>query len=158
MLEAFNTIANDGVYVAPKLVKATVDDAGREHTTPASDRRRVVSARTARQVRDMLADVVRLGTGSQAAIDGYTVAGKTGTARKPKEGARGYEIGAYMATFAGFVPAEKPSLSAIVVLDTPTIGGYYASTVAAPVFADIARYGLRLFQIPPPAGTVLAPA
>jgi cell division protein FtsI (penicillin-binding protein 3) len=158
MLEAYNTIANDGVHVASRLVKATVDHDGTQHDAEPSARRRVVSERTARQVRDMLADVVRAGTGQQATIDGYTVAGKTGTARKPLEDARGYKPGAYMATFAGFVPAEKPALSIIVVLDEPSIGGYYASTVAAPVFGDIARYALRQFHIPPPAGTVVAPA
>jgi cell division protein FtsI (penicillin-binding protein 3) len=105
----------------------------------------------------MLTQVVARGTGKAARIDGYTVAGKTGTARKVAEGGRGYKEGAYVATFAGFVPAEAPQLSAIVVLDEPT--PIYGGLVSAPVFADLARYGLRLFRVPPPAAatTVTVP-
>ena len=75
------------------------------------------------------------------------MAGKTGTARKPSPRG-GYE--GYVATFAGFVPAENPQVSAIVVLDEPT-KGYYGGQVAAPVFADVSRYALRLFRVPPPS-------
>jgi len=96
----------------------------------------------------MLAEVVRVGTGTNAAIDGYTVAGKTGTARKPLENARGYKAGAYVSSFAGFVPAENPALTAIVMLDEPT--PIFGGLVAAPVFAEVLRYGLRQFRIPPP--------
>ena len=148
MLAAYNTVANGGEYVAPKLVKATVDAKGESHPTPPSERRRVISATTAKQVTGMLAEVVRVGTGTNAAIDGYTVAGKTGTARKPLEGARGYKAGAYISSFAGFVPAEKPALTSIVMLDEPT--PIFGGLVAAPVFAEINRYGLRQFRIPPP--------
>ncbi len=153
MLAAYNTVANGGEYVAPKLVKATVDSRGVTHPTPPSDRRRVISTKTAREVTGMLAEVVRVGTGTNAAIDGYTVAGKTGTARKPLEDAGGTRTGAYMSSFAGFVPAEKPALTSIVMLDEPR--PIYGGLVAAPVFAEINRYGLRQFRIPPPA-TALA--
>jgi cell division protein FtsI (penicillin-binding protein 3) len=146
MLDAYNTVANGGVLVTPKLVKATVDGEGTQAPTPASPRRRVVSEKTADQVKHMLTEVVKVGTGTEAAIDGYTVAGKTGTARKPYKG--GYKQGAYLATFAGFVPAENPRLSAIVVLDEPA--QMYGGLVSAPVFAKVAQYGLRLFRIPPP--------
>ncbi|MEO7836301.1 MAG: penicillin-binding protein 2 [Acidimicrobiales bacterium] len=148
ILAAYNTVANGGGYVAPKLVKATLDSRGRPHPTPPSRRRRVISEQTAAQVTGMLAEVVRVGTGTNAAIDGYTVAGKTGTARKPLEEARGYQAGAYISSFAGFVPAEKPALTAIVMLDEPT--PIFGGLVAAPVFADITGYGLRQFRIPPP--------
>ena len=148
MLAAYNTVANGGEYVAPKLIKATLDERGRERPTPPSTRRRVVSERTADQVTAMLGEVVRVGTGIRAHIDGYTVAGKTGTARKPLEGARGYKAGAYVSSFAGFVPSERPALSAIVMLDEPT--PIYGGLVAAPVFADMMRYGLRQYRIPPP--------
>jgi cell division protein FtsI (penicillin-binding protein 3) len=146
MLDAYNTVANGGVLVTPKLVKATVDGDGKQVATPASPRRRGVSEKTAAQVTNMLTEVVKQGTGTEAAIDGYTVAGKTGTARKPYKG--GYKQGAYLATFAGFVPAENPRLSAIVVLDEPA--QMYGGLVSAPVFAKVAQYGLRLFRIPPP--------
>ena len=148
MLSAYNTVANGGEYVAPKLVKSRLDSLGRPEDTPPSPRRRVISERTAEQVTGMLAEVVRVGTGTNAAIDGYTVAGKTGTARKPLENARGYKPGAYVSSFAGFVPAENPELTAIVMLDEPT--PIFGGLVAAPVFAEIMRYGLRQFRIPPP--------
>ncbi len=154
MLEAYNVIANDGMYVAPKLVLQTVgaDGVSRPTRTPAT--RRVVSESTAARMRDMLANVVAEGTGKRGGITGYTVAGKTGTARKPLatggyRDAAGYH---YVATFAGFVPAERPELSIIVVIDEPA-GDIYGGTVAAPVFADLAQYGLRLFRVPPPLVT-----
>ncbi len=152
MIAAYNVLANDGVYVPPKLVQETIDAQGGHHRTDAGATRRVVSATTAEQLRDMLVNVVHEGTGTRGGITGYNVAGKTGTARKPMK-TGGYEDGAghyhYVATFAGFVPAEKPALSVIVVIDEPT-GDIYGGSVAAPVFADIAQYGLRLFHIPPP--------
>jgi len=148
MLAAYNAVANGGTWIAPKMVRATVDTDGRRHPTPPSDTRQVVSARTAQQVTAMLSEVVRVGTGTAAAVDGYKVAGKTGTARKPLEGARGYQAGAYVASFAGFVPAERPEFSIIVVLDQPT--PIYGGLVAAPVFSQVARYALRQYQVPPP--------
>ena len=148
MLQAYNTVANEGVWVAPKLVRAVVGTDGEQESTPPSATRRVVSRATAQQVTGMLTQVVKDGTGTEAAIDGYTVAGKTGTARKPFEG--GYKKGAYVASFAGFVPAERPQLSAIVVLDEPF--PIYGGLVSAPVFAKVSQYALRLLRIPPPPG------
>ena len=154
MLEAYNVLANDGVYVPPKLVLQTVGADGVARPTKAGEPRRVVSEATATRMRDMLANVVAEGTGTRGGITGYTVAGKTGTARKPLatggyRDAAGYH---YVATFAGFVPAERPELSIIVVIDEPA-GDIFGGTVAAPVFADLAQYGLRLFRIPPPLVT-----
>ncbi|MGH9273137.1 MAG: peptidoglycan D,D-transpeptidase FtsI family protein [Acidimicrobiales bacterium] len=151
MHEAYNVLANDGMYVPPKLVLETVDGTGTAHPVASGKPRRVVSESTAARMRDMLANVVAEGTGTRGGITGYTVAGKTGTARKPLatggyQDASGYH---YVATFAGFVPAERPELSIIVVIDEPA-GDIYGGTVAAPVFADLAQYGLRLFRIPPP--------
>ena len=151
MLQAYNVLANDGVYVPPKLVLETVDSAGVRHPVEDGAARRVVSGSTAEQMREMLVNVVAEGTGTRGGITGYSVAGKTGTARKPlPEGGYGAPGSyRYIATFAGFVPAEKPELSIIVVIDEPA-GDIYGGTVAAPVFADLAQYGLRLFRIPPP--------
>jgi cell division protein FtsI (penicillin-binding protein 3) len=151
MLQAYNVLANDGVYVPPKLVLETVDSAGVRHPVGDGAARRVVSGSTAEQMREMLVNVVAEGTGTRGGITGYSVAGKTGTARKPSpEGGYGAPGSyRYIATFAGFVPAEKPELSIIVVIDEPA-GDIYGGTVAAPVFADLAQYGLRLFRIPPP--------
>ena len=105
----------------------------------------------------MMAEVVSSGTGTQAAVPGYPVAGKTGTARKPqnvKGNPDGYKDKNgqyhYVSTFAGFVPADKPDLSIIVVIDEPTTS-IFASDVAAPLFSRLASYSLRLFHIPPPS-------
>lgn len=154
MLEAYDVIATGGNYVAPRLVMGTVDASGKRHDAPAADRRRVLSADTAAKVNGMLQEVVRSkdGTGFRAAVDGYTVAGKTGTARKPNDdGTPGYKEGAYVASFAGFVPAEQPRISIIVVIDEPQ-SNIYASAVAAPVFADLARFALREFKVAPIEG------
>ncbi len=149
MLGAFNTVANGGVHVAPRLVRSTIDADGTEHPMAAGEAERVISAETASAMKDMLARAVADGTGTRAQVEGYRVAGKTGTARKPSTEVRGYESGAYMGVFAGFVPVEDPKLSIIVVLDEPH--PYYGGVVAAPVFAEIAEYGLRLLRIPAPA-------
>jgi cell division protein FtsI (penicillin-binding protein 3) len=158
MIAAYNTVANGGVYVAPKLVKAVIDGKGVERATAPSASRRVVSAATAREMTAMLNEVVRKGTGKMAAINGYTVAGKTGTARKPLEGAVGYKPGAYMSSFAGFVPSERPAFTTLVILDEPI--PIYGGLVAAPVFAAVSRYALREFRVPPPppAAPTAAPA
>jgi cell division protein FtsI (penicillin-binding protein 3) len=103
----------------------------------------------------MLNEVVRVGTGTRAAISGYTVAGKTGTARKPMEGFRGYKAGAYVSSFAGFVPSERPAFTTVVMLDEPT--PIYGGLVAAPVFALISQYALRELRIPPPPPVAAAP-
>lgn len=147
MLAAYNTIANNGVYVAPKLIKATVDGDGKPRETPPSPTRRVVSEKTAIEMNLMLQEVVRVGTATAARIDGYDVAGKTGTARKPNSAGTGYQDGAYVSSFAGFAPAGKPKFTAIVILDQPT--PIYGGLVAAPVYADITRYALQEFGVHP---------
>ncbi len=152
MLSAFNVIANGGVYVAPKLVAATIDPDGRRHPTPPSEQHRVVSSATARSVQDMMERVVKEGTGLKAAVPGYTVAGKTGTARKPlPQGGYQDADGSYhyVSTFAGFVPGQA-DLSVIVVMDEPTTS-IYAADVAAPVFSRLASYAVRQLDIPPSA-------
>ncbi|MDQ6928648.1 MAG: penicillin-binding transpeptidase domain-containing protein, partial [Actinomycetota bacterium] len=86
----------------------------------------------------------------EARVQGFTVAGKTGTAQKPKDGYRGYKDGAYVASFVGFLPAETPRLSAIVVLDEPT--PIFGGLVSAPVFSQLGSYGVRVFGVPPDGG------
>jgi cell division protein FtsI (penicillin-binding protein 3) len=153
MLLAYNTIANDGVYVPPTLLRATFDAEGERHPAVPAEGRRVVSPTTAAQVREMLAQAVTSGTGRAAAIDGYHAAGKTGTARKPQPGG-GYRDAQgnyhYVASFAGFIPADDPQVSIIIVIDEPTTSAY-ASDVAAPAFASIGRQALRTMRIAPPA-------
>jgi cell division protein FtsI (penicillin-binding protein 3) len=150
MLLAYNAVANDGVYVGPSLVKQVVDAQGRVREAAPASTRRIVASTTARELTGMLEQVVEGGTGTAARVQGFTVAGKTGTAQKPREGYRGYKDGAYVASFVGFLPAEAPRLSAIVVLDEPT--PIFGGVVSAPVFSQLGGYGVRVFGIPPDGG------
>jgi cell division protein FtsI (penicillin-binding protein 3) len=154
LLAALNVVANDGVYVAPSLVRSVVDGHGREHQT-AQATRRVISEATADEVTTMLTRAVSDGTGSAAAVTDYEVAGKTGTAWKAvrlADGSMSYldddRRRRYVVTFAGFVPADEPELSMVVVVDEPRTETS-ASTVAAPVFSRITQYALRILGIPP---------
>jgi cell division protein FtsI (penicillin-binding protein 3) len=153
MLAAYNTVANGGVYVEPQLVMATIDSAGHRRNSPPPHTHRVVSEHTADAVQDMMTYVVEEGTGRRAQVDGYLAAGKTGTARKPMPGG-GYtdELGRYhyVATFAGFVPAQAPEVSIIVVIDEPATS-IYASQTAAPLFSRLATYALRHLRVAPSA-------
>ena len=153
MLAAYNTVANDGVYIPLQMVREVVRSDGTHEVPPAPEQRRVISPNAASQVRNMLESAVAIGTGVNAQVDGYRVAGKTGTARKPLDNGQGYEDGAgnfrYIATFAGFLPADEPELSILVTIDQPT-ASIYAGHVAAPAFAEIASYAVRHFGIAPP--------
>lgn len=151
MLNAYNVIANDGLYVDPRLVEATVNADGSRDLAPRGEQRRVVSAETASEVRNMLGEAVANGTGTRAQIPGYSVGGKTGTARKPQANG-GYRDAAgnyhYVAAFTGMVPVEDPELSMIVVIDEPS-ASIYGGTAAAPLFAELAKFALSRFRIPP---------
>ncbi len=147
MLAAYNAVANGGMYVPPRLVRATVDGNGVRHAVPAARARRAVSVSTATAVTAMLEEVVKSGTGTLAQIPGYRVAGKTGTARKPAPGGKGYIDGAYMSSFAGFAPADHPAISTIVMLDEPQ--PIFGGLVAAPVFSELARAALRDLRVAP---------
>jgi cell division protein FtsI (penicillin-binding protein 3) len=145
MLAAYNTIANGGVYVPPKLVDGIIDAKGREHLVPSGTPHRVVSPAVAKEMTTMLDEVVRVGTGKAANLSPYTVAGKTGTGSVPSPRG-GYEYGHYVASFAGFVPSENPQITGMVVVDnTPD----YGAAASAPTFATIARDALRTFNVQP---------
>ncbi len=146
ILDAYNSVANGGVYVAPRLVRATVTPSGGVVAAKPSPSHRVIDPTTNAELVQMLEGVVTSGTGTEAAIDGYTVAGKTGTAQIPNPSHLGYISGAYVGSFAGFAPAENPVLSAVVVLDHPT--PIYGGAVAAPVFSTIMAYALHHYGIP----------
>ncbi|MFI5053438.1 MAG: penicillin-binding transpeptidase domain-containing protein, partial [Acidimicrobiia bacterium] len=141
MLDVYTTIANNGIARPPRLVDATVDAVGTRHEVPLAPPRQVVSAVTAQAVTGMLKKVVSEGTGVKAAIGGYPVAGKTGTARKAPY------TGEYNASFAGFAPADSPRLSAIVVMDAPE-GSQFGGDVAAPVFKQIMQFALTYERVP----------
>ncbi len=147
MLAAYNTVANGGKYVAPRLVRATIDGEGIATRRPRPAPIAPCLFSTANAVTAMLEEVVKSGTGTLAQIPGYRVAGKTGTARKPAPGGAGYIDGAYVSSFAGYAPAERPAITAMVMLDEPT--PIFGGLVAAPVFADLARAVLRELRVPP---------
>lgn len=145
------TLANDGQRRAPTLLRGEVDSHGELHPTPASEAQRVVSPETAAVATEVLTGVVADGTGRQANVDGYRVAGKTGTAQKPHPDRRGYQQDSYLATFAGFAPADDPDIAVAVVLDDPD--PMWASQTAAPVFGDIVEETLRVRRVPPRGDT-----
>ncbi|MCX7620958.1 MAG: penicillin-binding protein 2 [Acidimicrobiales bacterium] len=153
MLLAYNVVAAGGTYVPPKLVSETIDSQGVRHPTSTGETRRVLTEKTANQLNVMLREVVGEGTGKLAAVDGYTVAGKTGTARKPGNGSYRDENGVtqYQATFVGFAPAEDPEISVIVIIDEPGAGNIFGGTVAAPAFSKITQFVLRVLGVPPPS-------
>jgi cell division protein FtsI (penicillin-binding protein 3) len=141
---AYAALANDGILRAPSIVRA-VD--GRRLALPPG--RRVVSRKTAQQVRAMLVGVVKAGgTGSEAAIEGYTLAGKTGTANKVDPSTGEYSRSRYVASFVGFAPARNPKLLVTVMVDEPQ-GAIYGGEVAAPAFQRIAQYALPYLGIAP---------
>jgi cell division protein FtsI (penicillin-binding protein 3) len=150
VLDAYNTVANGGVFVAPKLVQAKVSPSGALTATAPSATHQVLSPSVDGELTSMLEQVVNVGTGTSAAVPGYTVAGKTGTAQIPSQNKDSYVPGAYMATFVGFAPASNPTLSMIVVLDRPT--PIFGGTVAAPVFSQIMSYALHRYDIPTTPG------
>jgi cell division protein FtsI/penicillin-binding protein 2 len=150
VLDAYNAVANGGTFVQPKLVQATVTQSGAVDPTAASSTHRVFSPQVDSELTSMLEQVVTTGTGSSAAVPGYTVAGKTGTAQIPTTGKDAYTVGAYMASFVGFAPAVNPTFSMIVVLDRPT--PIFGGTVAAPVFSQIMSYALHRYDIPTTPG------
>jgi cell division protein FtsI (penicillin-binding protein 3) len=114
---------------------------------PTPKTRRILSTAVNRQLVAMLKNVVSDGgTAEAAAIPGYTVAGKTGTAQKP--GPHGYEAGKYAATFVGMVPADNPRLVVLVTVDEPT-KAIFGGVVAAPAFAQIAGFDLQYLEVPP---------
>ena len=144
MAAAYAAVANRGIWVQPHLVSRVQ---GTKRMRPKT--RRVLRPAIASELNAMLQNVVREGTGTLAAVRGYKVAGKTGTAQKP-DSHGGYSSGRYVASFVGMVPASRPRLVVLVTVDEPhgeTSGGL----VAAPAFAQIAAYDLQYLEVPPDA-------
>jgi cell division protein FtsI (penicillin-binding protein 3) len=142
--DAYSAIANGGTLWQPRLVL--------DGSEPARIRR-IASAAAVRELTGMLEGVVERGTGMTARIPGYTVAGKTGTARKVDPKTHQYSLSSYTASFVGFLPASSPRWTILVVVNDPK-GSYYGAQTAAPIFAQVARRLLTLSGIPPdaPAG------
>jgi len=149
MLAAFGAVANGGTLMQPRLVKAEFDADGREmrRIEPRAVRQ-VVSPETARTLSRMLVEVVEHGTGHLAAVGGYDVGGKTGTAQKLDSTTRRYSRAPGVLSFVGFVPADEPRLVLLVLLDEPK-NEKWGSEAAAPIFAAIAAPVLRYLEVPP---------
>lgn len=140
-------IANGGRLVTPHLVESIPDRPDIDLSWPT---RQVMEPDTAAVMRRVLRTAVEEGTGGKARVPGYPTAGKTGTAQKPRSDGRGYAKGAYVASFAGFLPADDPAVVIVVTVDEP-VNGHYGGTVAAPVFRELGRFCMSHLAVPPPS-------
>lgn len=150
MLSAMSAIANDGIRMRPTIVDRVASPNGEiVFETLPEELNRPIRPETAQQMRRLLARVTQPGgTGTKAAVRGYLVAGKTGTAQKVNLEEGGYYANRYVASFGGFLPVENPAISIIVVADDPK-GGHYGGTVCAPAFQKIADQTVRYLRISP---------
>ena len=160
---AVNAVANHGMYVSPRLVRATIDEKGSEWETPAGDTHRVISEESAATMADLMTGVVCEGTGTRAQLSGISVAGKTGTGYKVQaNGTYENEDGsrAYFATFVGFLPAKDPKVTILVSIDEPDPSSRdrFGGTAAAPVFAALAQMAIHERSIEPTAGDTGCPS
>ena len=149
LISMVSTIANDGMYTPPRIVAGTrdVNDPNAKVIFHPAPQRRVVSTVTAVQMKKMLEGVVLFGTGKKAILDGYTSAGKTGTAQKADPATGGYSRTKYVASFAGFAPAYDPVISIAVIIDS-AVGLHEGGQIAAPVFKSIAQQTLAYMNVP----------
>jgi cell division protein FtsI (penicillin-binding protein 3) len=157
-----SAIANGGVYMPPRILLQSTDQMkGDPRLQPAAfkpsfqlpeklplESHRVIKELTAAKMRAMMQGIVVEGTGKQAALNGYSSAGKTGTAEKIDPATRTYSHTKLVASFAGFAPVSAPAISVAVVIDTPTVGEGYGGTVSAPVFAEVAQQVLEYLGVP----------
>lgn len=143
MAVSFATIGNNGVRVSPNIVKEVRTTNTEPPSKKARDQVRVVSAETASAMRELLKKVVISGTGKRAKLDGYSVAGKTGTAWKFNPETKSVDSSKYISSFIGMAPADEPEIVVAVVIDEPRNGGRDGGQVAAPIFRDVTQYLLE---------------
>nr|WP_063790376.1 penicillin-binding protein 2 [Streptomyces sp. NRRL B-24085] len=145
----YSTIANGGVRVEPTLVRGTRGPDGRFTPAAKPKETRVVSARTARTLAQMLESVVddEEGTGTKARIPGYRVAGKTGTANRVDPATGKYK--GYTSSFAGFAPADKPRITVYCAIQNATSGSYFGGQICGPVYKQVMEFALKTLQVPP---------
>lgn len=145
-------VANDGVYIQPRVARRIVSSTGDTLLDVQGEKRRVVSVQTAREMRRMLQSVVEKGTGKEARVAGFTTAGKTGTAKKVDRKTGRYSESKYYATFAGFAPAVKtPEIAVVVMMDEPPFGRHHGGQAAAPVFRQVVEAVLPILGVAPDA-------
>ncbi|MFQ3561493.1 penicillin-binding protein 2, partial [Streptomyces gramineus] len=145
----YSTIANGGVRVDPTLVRGSKGADGRFTPAAQPKKNRVVSEKTARTLAEMLESVVddEQGTGVKAAIPGYNVAGKTGTANRVDPATGRYR--GYTSSFAGFAPADKPRITVYCAIQNATAGSYFGGQICGPIYKQVMEFALKTLQIPP---------
>ncbi len=149
LTRAVGALANEGVLTTPHFLLDVPQEPDFKIEWPT---RRAVSKKTAADTTGILARVITEGTGSEAAVPGYTVAGKTGTAQVALPGGRGYAAGSYIASFIGYLPAEDAQVLIAVKLDEPR-NAIYGGTVAAPLFSSVGAFAVAHLKIPPSTPT-----
>lgn len=151
LISMVSAIANDGIYNPPRILAGEVPANGSIQNVAfhpnAADQHRVISSMTAAEMRQMMERTVLQGTGKEAILDGYTSAGKTGTAQKADPATHRYSTTKLVASFAGFAPVNNPVVSIAVILDSPQ-GGHMGGEVAAPVFNRVAQQVLAYMNVP----------
>ena len=157
-----STIANGGVYLPPHIVlEKTSAQKGSPRLVPAAfhpedtvpdilpaGAHRVISTMTAAEMRSMMEGVVMSGTGTTAQLNGYSAAGKTGTAQKIDVRTRTYSKTKYIASFVGFAPVNNPAITVAVIIDSPTVGSHFGRAASAPVFQELAQQVLEYLGVP----------
>jgi len=156
MVAAFGALANDGVRIAPHLIREVRDAGGNVIYRAQPEQRRVISAETAIALRGMLEGVTLNGTAKKAQLDGYSAAGKTGTAQKIDPRTKSYSSTKFVGSFVGFAPVSNPQIVIIVVMDEPA-GAYHGGDVAAPVFREVAEQVLPTLGVMPDIEVKSAP-
>jgi cell division protein FtsI (penicillin-binding protein 3) len=149
LASAFSALANGGMLMRPHLVKAVIKNGEVMQETPPAQGRRVISEPTARQVTNILQGVVTRGSARAAAVEGYLVAGKTGTAQKFDAALGKYSSQKSVTSFVGYLPAEQPRVTILVSIDEPQAGVAWGGVAAAPVFSAIAQQTMRYLRVPP---------
>jgi cell division protein FtsI (penicillin-binding protein 3) len=156
---AYNVVANDGLYVPPRILLDQVDAEGRHSSPTIETPHRVIAASTAGKINTALQLVIEEGTGQEIRMDGFQLAGKTGTAYKviPGHGYGSEKFGRrYASSFVGFFPASKPEISIMVMIDEPAKGLHTGSRAAGPVFETLANEAVRRYSIAGDAGQTTA--
>jgi cell division protein FtsI (penicillin-binding protein 3) len=156
MVAAFGALANDGVRVAPHLIREVRDANGTVVYRAQPEQRRVINAETAIALRSMLEGETLQGTAKKAQLEGYSAAGKTGTAQKIDPRTKSYSATKFVGSFVGFAPVSDPQVVIIVVIDEPG-GAYHGGDVAAPVFREVAEQILPILDVMPDIDTKSVP-
>ena len=148
LVAAFGALANNGILMNPYIVSEIVHPDGQREKTEPTEVRQVISSKTSQLITRMLVSVVEGKQSYQAGVDGYWVAGKTGTAQVAKQGSRGYETDKVITSFIGYAPADDPKFVVLVRIDNPRTSGWAGST-AAPIFGEMSKYLFQYFNIKP---------